>query len=399
MLNKDYIITDTKEVIVLSRYIPENVERRLYAESMGRCMNPACRKELFSLQGDIIERAHIDPYCKTADNSFENLVVLCPNCHTNFDKNKAFSPEEVLSWKQVMQQELKSFFGKRFDSFDELQEKIKPLLTANKMVYEQYYLGDNKTLWDRFEIRVVINNRIIREMLSNNLGLFQSNNDPQKSNIRIIEKYLQHIDEFELTRGTDEKVRKVLFPKEVDSIFGIAPVDEGLFPSTESLEAFVDSLSERGISYDVNLIAEKPYVSLIKNETRETVYLSDLPRLRQLYYDNNSFRKTGVRLDSLIFALRYANRQGVRFNYVKANEFRTIIINKTKVYYVYEYCLSEVDLRNLCPEEDSVVVNLHNWNGDGCISGNANLFAKKIGVKLLTMDKYYDYIKSQRQNS
>ena len=66
----------------MSRYIPENVERRLYAESMGRCMNPDCRKELFCLQGDIIERAHIDPYCQTADNSFENLVVLCPNCHS-----------------------------------------------------------------------------------------------------------------------------------------------------------------------------------------------------------------------------------------------------------------------------------------------------------------------------
>lgn len=383
----------------MSRYIPENVERRLYAESMGRCMNPDCRKELFCLQGDIIERAHIDPYCQTADNSFENLVVLCPNCHTDFDKNKAFSPEEVLSWKQVRQQELKRFFGKRFASFDELQDNIKPLLMENKMVYEQYYLGDNKTLWDRFEIRVVINNRIIREMLGNNLGLFQSYNDPLKSNIRIIEKYLQHIDEFELTRGTDEKVRKVLFPKEVDSIFGIAPVDEGLFPSTESLEAFVDRLCESGIPFKVNLVAEKPYVSFINNEMEEVVRLNDAPRLRQLYYDNSSFRKTGVRLESLIFALKYANRQGVRFRFAKSNEFRTIIINNTKLYYVYEYCLSEVDLRNLCPDEGSVVVNLHNWNGDGCISENAYLFAKMIGVKLLTMDKYYDYIKSQRQNS
>lgn len=383
----------------MSRYIPENVERRLYAESMGRCMNPDCRKELFCLQGDIIERAHIDPYCQTADNSFENLVVLCPNCHTDFDKNKAFSPEEVLSWKQVRQQELKRFFGKRFASFDELQDNIKPLLMENKMVYEQYYLGDNKTLWDHFEIRVIINNRRIKEMLSNNLGLFQSYSGPEMSNLSIVEEYLQHIDEFELTRGTDEKVRKVLFPPKVNSIFGISPVDDGLFPSTESLEAFVDRLSEKGIHFKVNLVAEKPYVSFINKETEEIVYLNDSPRLRQLYYDNSCFRKTGVRLDSLIFALRYANRQGVRFNYVKANEFRTIIINKTKVYYVYEYCLSEVDLRNLCPEEDSVVVNLHNWNGDGCISGNAYLFAKKIGVKLLTMDKYYDYIKSQRQNS
>lgn len=27
--------------------ISENIKRRLYAESMGRCMNPECQKELF----------------------------------------------------------------------------------------------------------------------------------------------------------------------------------------------------------------------------------------------------------------------------------------------------------------------------------------------------------------
>ena len=82
------------------RNIEETVKRRLYAESMGRCMNPNCQRELFSKIGDIIEKAHIDPYCETADNSFENLVILCPSCHTDFDKNHAFTPEEVLDWKK-----------------------------------------------------------------------------------------------------------------------------------------------------------------------------------------------------------------------------------------------------------------------------------------------------------
>ena len=38
-----------------SRYIAEDVRKRLYAESLGRCMNPACQKKLFSGNGDIIE--------------------------------------------------------------------------------------------------------------------------------------------------------------------------------------------------------------------------------------------------------------------------------------------------------------------------------------------------------
>ena len=97
--------------------IEENVKRRLFAESMGRCKNPNCRKELFESCGDIIEKAHIDSYSDTEDNSFENLVLLCPNCHTNFDKNHAFSPDEVRKWKKIRQHELDTFFSEKLESF------------------------------------------------------------------------------------------------------------------------------------------------------------------------------------------------------------------------------------------------------------------------------------------
>ncbi len=32
-----------------------------------------------------MEIVHIVPYAKTQDNSFENLIALCPTCHTRFD--------------------------------------------------------------------------------------------------------------------------------------------------------------------------------------------------------------------------------------------------------------------------------------------------------------------------
>ena len=74
----------------MGRKISEHVHRKLYAESMGRCMNPDCEEMLVENNGDIMERAHIRPFCETSDNSFDNLIILCPNCHTNFDKNSAF---------------------------------------------------------------------------------------------------------------------------------------------------------------------------------------------------------------------------------------------------------------------------------------------------------------------
>ena len=61
----------------MGRNLSESVERKLYAESMGRCMNPNCKEELFKMNGDIIERAHIIPYAKTSDNSLtRNRKIL-----------------------------------------------------------------------------------------------------------------------------------------------------------------------------------------------------------------------------------------------------------------------------------------------------------------------------------
>lgn len=153
-----------------SRYITEVVKKRLYAESMGRCMNPACRRKLFSEDGDIIEKAHIDPYCETANNTFENLVLLCPNCHTEFDKNHKFTSEEVLSWKQTRREEVERIFSKKFSSFEDLKTEVVPLLEQNKIIYENYYLHGRKKLWNKFEIKVLQNNRKLKLLFSANLN-------------------------------------------------------------------------------------------------------------------------------------------------------------------------------------------------------------------------------------
>ena len=47
----------------------------------------------------------------------------------------------------------------------------------------------------------------------------------------------------------------------------------------------------------------------------------------------------------------------------------------------------------MLPEENTVIVNLHNWNGESCISEQAYERAEKMNVKLLTMDAFYEYIK------
>lgn len=234
------------EYMIQRTEISENIKRRLYAESMGRCMNPNCQKELFRTNGDIIEKAHIDAYCKTADNTFENLVILCPNCHTDFDKNSAFTPDEVKGWKQIRKQELDKLFCKEFSSFDDLKKEVAPLLSENKTIYENYYLNGNKDLWNKFEFKILINNRKLKNLFMNNRNLFQSHTVKSYSNLACIDNFMLHVEEFEQTRLDDEKNRQILFPTEINSMFGIAPVNYDLLPLTESLEVLITKLNKEG---------------------------------------------------------------------------------------------------------------------------------------------------------
>lgn len=378
------------------RYIDAGTKRRLYAASMGRCMNPSCAIDLFGAAGDIIEKAHIDPYCDTADNSYENLIVLCPNCHTEFDKNHAFSPEEVLAWKESREEEVKRFFGKEFASFDELATEVRPLLEENKSIFENYYLTENKSMWDRFEPKLLVNNRKLKELLSANLGLFQDHTEDAYSNRALIGKLLLHIDEFELTRQGASKTRQVLFPSEVNSIFGVAPVSEDLIPLTEALEALLGELDMRGELGDVVLGVDRPYVEIKQNDKTECLYLDDVPRLRQLYHSFGCFRKCEVRLDSLNFALKYIRSQGGSFTFPDRRCLRVICKDDVKIEFVYKYCLSQADLHHMSPENKSMIVNLHNWNGESCISAEAYQFAKILDVELLTMEKFYIYARNAK---
>lgn len=373
--------------------IDENIKRRLYAESMGRCMNPKCQKELFVGDGDIAEKAHIIAYCDTEDNSFENLLILCPNCHEKFDKTSSFSPEEVKRWKHIRKEELNKLFSQKFTTFDELRREVLPLLSENKIIYENYYLSNKKQLWDKFEIKILVNNRKLKKIFEHNWDLFQRHTEKRYSNLECIYSFIAHAEEFESTRVDKEKVRKILFPAKINSIFGISPIMESMLPSTESLEDLITKLNERGEFETIVMGIENPYIKLIEDGESRKVFLCDTPRLRQLYFNYSCFARTKVRLGSLNFALKYMNSNNMAFEFIVFNNLREVDAYGTKIIFVYEYCLSKVDLMNLSPSENSVIVNLHNWNGECCISNEAYSLSKEIHVTLLTMEKFYVYVK------
>ena len=80
-------------------------------------------------------------------------------------------------------------------------------------------------------------------------------------------------------------------------------------------------------------------------------YLFDTPRLRQLYFDYDCCKYAKVRLESLNFALKYMKSRDVFYRFFTYNNLREVDVNGVKLVFVYEYCLSEVELLNLMPEE------------------------------------------------
>ena len=72
--------------------VPAEVKRAVLVEAGHRCAIPTCR-------ATTTEIAHISPWAETQDNSFENLIALCPNCHTRFDQKKEIDRIAVKMYK------------------------------------------------------------------------------------------------------------------------------------------------------------------------------------------------------------------------------------------------------------------------------------------------------------
>jgi hypothetical protein len=61
--------------------IPRALEREVLVEAGHRCAIPTCRQTP-------VEIAHIIPWEQAKDHTFDNLIALCPTCHSRYDKGE-----------------------------------------------------------------------------------------------------------------------------------------------------------------------------------------------------------------------------------------------------------------------------------------------------------------------
>ena len=67
---------------------------QLLTEAGYRCSNPSCSTWVIDLH-------HIDFYCLGADDSSENLIALCPNCHRRVHR-KEIKESSLRTWKLML---------------------------------------------------------------------------------------------------------------------------------------------------------------------------------------------------------------------------------------------------------------------------------------------------------
>jgi len=101
--------------------IPAAVKRAVLVEAGHRCAIPTCR-------ATTTEVAHIVPWTETKDNSFENLIALCPNCHTRFDQKKEIDRLAVKMYKQNL-----GILNNRYGEFE--RRLFEVLATSGERVF------------------------------------------------------------------------------------------------------------------------------------------------------------------------------------------------------------------------------------------------------------------------
>lgn len=190
---------------------------RLFADSAGYCQNPACTLQLFveTAKGDAVHFAEMAHIFAASDDgpranaglteaergAYENLILLCANCHTIIDKASDEYPDALISkWKRDRADHLAKLFGAtQLPSRAEVRKAIEPLMMANKVVLDTYGPGtdarfnpesDAPEIWRRKVLSIIIpNNKRIAAMLDKNRDHMVAD-EP-----KTLEEFRQHTDD------------------------------------------------------------------------------------------------------------------------------------------------------------------------------------------------------------
>ncbi len=189
---------------------------RLFSDSAGHCNRPQCRRNLFSDLSDadynIGEMAHViaasvkgpraNENISTEDKAtYNNLILLCPSCHTEIDKAPEMFPIELIrSWKVNHKKQIADVIGiPKFESRKEARDFLLPIFRANKAIfdklnpdlpYRENPEAEEAVVWKRKMLfQIIPNNQKALLFLDLNINLLN------EDELLVLENFRQHVDD------------------------------------------------------------------------------------------------------------------------------------------------------------------------------------------------------------
>ncbi|MER9516669.1 HNH endonuclease [Mesorhizobium sp. M0614] len=134
--------------------IAEKDIKLLWGRAAGYCSNPDCRTKVSEIgakgesfltgeQAHIVARQAGGPRGQDGggSNAYENLVLLCPTCHTKIDKSPdgTYPVEMLLAWKEQHEAWVDGWSeSKKMGTTAELMKFIVSQLEENKHYFDAY---------------------------------------------------------------------------------------------------------------------------------------------------------------------------------------------------------------------------------------------------------------------
>lgn len=194
----------------------QNTRLRLFADSAGYCQNPNCTHALFvdldSGATHVAEMAHIfaatdgGPRSKAElsdeeRGAYENLILLCANCHTMIDKAANDFPDAMIaSWKRDRIERLAMLFGAvHLPTREAVRSLIEPLMRENKHILDNYGPETDARYDPESNGAKIWTRKVISKILPNNrrmLSILDANADHMmEDESAALEAFRQHIDD------------------------------------------------------------------------------------------------------------------------------------------------------------------------------------------------------------
>ena len=338
------------------------------------------------------EIAHIVPHSKGGDTSFDNLIVLCRNCHKLYEPlDKPEEMKKLRQWKIRRNKKLESNFAVNLKTFNELEGRVKPFLKRNYQIFVDYGPDTNDPeayeLWRKFEPLLVSNNKKILLLLRKNINLLL------RGNQKIVDKFEAHADEFEITREGCDGVRQKLFPKGLLSLFDIEEEYEPLY-YVNPLQNFIGKLQQE--NQFISLSFFPPEITYFEDDKKRKLNLENGARVCQLFFNKYAYRphRTDMPFKHLQFTLKCLDQSSVLWNFENCSDLTIITVSNTariKLFYSYRLSKEDLQMAGLDPSVVRYVVNLSRWGGGG-VTEDALAYGRQLGLKgVMDFDEFLEF--------